>query len=277
MKSGFPSSLVILVTGASAGIGRITVQRLARQGHRFVLAARSADKLASLETELIAQGVECLSVPTDVSDPNALDKLVAAAVDRFGRIDVLINNAGIECFSPIDELAVENIAQTIETNLTGAILLTRVVVPVMRKQKFGRIVNLGSIAGKHGPAYGAVYGATKAGLIAFTQALRGELRDDGILSTVICPGFATNGGIYDEMVKATGKKAPAMLGGTTAEAVAAAIEKAIHTAPPEVIINFPWLRPVFLFRDVFPRLGEAVFLGVTLRFLKRIATHSKKP
>ncbi len=194
MSSDFPSSLVILVTGASAGIGRITVERLARKGHRFVLAARSSDKLATLESELRGQGVECLSVPTDVSDPNALDKLVAAAVSRFGRIDVLINNAGIECFCPIDELSVEHIVQTIETNLTGAILLTRIVVPVMRKQKFGRIINLGSIAGKHGPAYGAVYGATKAGLIAFTQALRGELRDDGILSTAICPDLQRTAG-----------------------------------------------------------------------------------
>ena len=277
MNSAPPTSLVVLITGASAGIGRITVERLAASGHRFVLAARSADKLTALEQQLRSMGVESLSVPTDVSDPNALEHLVTAAVNRFGRIDVLINNAGIECFSPIDELPVENIVQTIETNLTGAILLTRLVVPVMRKQKFGRIINLGSIAGKHGPAYGAVYGATKAGLIAFTQALRGELKDDGILSTVICPGFATNGGIYDDIVKATGKKAPALLGGTTAEAVAVAIEKAIRTAPPEMIVNFPWLRPIFLFRDVFPRLGEAMFLGVTLRFLRRIATHGSKP
>ncbi len=78
------------------------------------------------------------------------------------------------------------------------------------------------------------------------------------------------------MVKATGKKAPAMLGGTTAEAVAAAIETAIHKAPPEMIINFPWLRPIFLFRDMFPRIGEAVFLGVTLRFLKRVAMFGRQ-
>ncbi len=270
-----PKRLTILVTGASAGIGRITCERLAKQKHQLVLAARSVDKLAQLESELRAQGVECLSVPTDVSDPGAIERLVKAAVDRFGRIDVLVNNAGVECFSSFDELSVEQILQTIETNLTGAILLTRFVVPVMRKQGFGRIINVSSIAGKHGPAYGAVYGATKAGLIAFTQSLRGELIPAGISSTVICPGFATHGGIYDEMVKATGKKAPALLGGTTAEAVAAAIEKAIRTSPPEIMLNVPAMRPVFLFRDFFPRIGEKLILATTLRFLKRAATHGK--
>ncbi len=267
--------LTILITGASAGIGRITCERLAKQKHRFVLAARSVDKLATLESQLRSMGCECLSVPTDVSDPSAIERLVKAAVERFGRIDVLVNNAGIECFSSFDELPVDQILQTIETNLTGAILLTRFVVPVMRKQGFGRIINISSIAGKHGPAYGAVYGATKAGLIAFTQALRGELKSAGILATVICPGFATRGGIYDEIVKATGKRTPKILGGTSAETVAAAIEKAIQTAPPEMILNFPAMRPVFLFRDFFPRLGEKLILATTLKFLKRAATHGK--
>jgi short-subunit dehydrogenase len=264
--------LTILITGASAGIGRITAERLARKGHRLVLAARSADKLAAVAAELTALGAEVLTVPTDVSDPNALERLVNATMDRFQRIDVLVNNAGIECFAPFDQLSVEHILQTIETNLTGAILLTRHVVPIMRKQKFGRIINMASIAGKHGPAYGAVYGATKAGLIALTQALRGELRKDGILSTAICPGFATSGGIYDDIVKQTGRTTPLLLGGTTAEKVAAAVERAIRTAPPEVLLNFPWLRPVFLFRDAFPRLGEALFLAVTLKFLRRAGT-----
>jgi len=267
--------LTILITGASAGIGRITCERLAKQKHQFILAARSADKLAELESQLRIMGVESLSVPTDVSDPSALERLVAAAMQRFGRIDVLVNNAGVECFAPFDSLPVDQILQTIETNLTGAILLTRLVVPVMRQQGFGRIINISSIAGKHGPAYGAVYGATKAGLIAFTQALRGELAPAGIFSTVICPGFATRGGIYDEIVKATGKKTPALLGGTTAEAVAAAIEKAIRTAPPEMILNIPAMRPVFLFRDFFPRLGEKLILSTTLKFLKRAAMHGK--
>lgn len=275
MSAAAPNPLTILVTGASAGIGKITCQRLAAGRHRFVLAARSEDKLRLLASELQSAGCECLVVPTDVTSPAALKHLVEASVERFGRIDVLINNAGIECFAPFAELTDEVVQQTIATNLTSAILLTRNVVPVMQKHGFGRIINMASIAGKHGPAYGAVYGATKAGLIALTQSLRGELIPQGIYSTAICPGFATNGGIYDDIVKATGKKASILLGGTTAERVAGAVEKAIRTAPPEKILNFPALRPVFIFRDIFPRLGEKIILLTTLKFLRRAANCRK--
>jgi len=276
MTGAAPNPLTILVTGASAGIGKIICQRLAAGRHRFVLAARSEDKLQTVAAELKAAGCESLVVPTDVASPEALKRLVNAAIQKFGRIDVLINNAGIECFASFTDLTDEIIQQTIATNLTSAILLTRYVVPHMQKQGFGRIINMASIAGKHGPAYGAVYGATKAGLIALTQSLRGELIPQGIYSTAICPGFATNGGIYDDLVKATGKKASILLGGTSAERVAAAVEKAIRTAPPEKILNFPALRPVFLFRDIFPRLGEKIILWTTLKFLRR-AANCRKP
>jgi len=274
-SASVPEKLTVIVTGASAGIGRLICQRLARKQHRLVLAARSADKLAELQSELEASGCECISVPTDVADPNGLEALVKATVDRFGRIDVLVNNAGIECFSEFDQLPLDQILQTIETNLTGAIVLTRQVVPIMRKQGFGRIINMASAAGKHGPAFGAVYGATKAGLIAFTQGLRGELLPAGITATAICPGFATGGAVYDDIINATGKGTPTLMGGTTAENVAAAVEKAIRTGQPEMILNFPALRPVFLFRDVFPRLGEKLILAFTFRFFRRAASAKK--
>ncbi len=274
--SQLPSVLTILVTGASAGIGRITCQRLASGKHRFVLAARSADKLAELASELERAGCEVLAVPTDVSDSYALTRLVEASIQRFGRIDVLINNAGIECFADFDSLTFEEIQATVATNLIGAILLTRLVVPVMKHQRFGRIINMASTAGKHGPAFGAVYGATKAGLIAFTQSLRGELGPCGIAATAICPGFARDGGIYEDIVRATGRRTPPLLGGTTAGKVARAVVHAINNSPPEIILNFPALRPIFLLRDLFPRLGEKLILAATRKFLKRAtATRTK--
>ena len=274
-SASVPKNLTVIVTGASAGIGRLICQRLAAKKFNLVLAARSADKLAQLQAELSATGCECISVPTDVADPNGLEALVKAAVDRFGRIDVLVNNAGIECFAEFDQLPLEQILQTIETNLTGAIVLTRHVVPIMRQQGFGRIINMASAAGKHGPPFGAVYGATKAGLIAFTQGLRGELLPVGIAATAICPGFATGGAVYDDIIGATGKKTPTLMGGTTAEIVAKAVEKAIRTGQPEMIINFPALRPVFLIRDLFPRFGEKLILAFTFKFLRRAATIRK--
>ncbi|HQX49209.1 MAG TPA: SDR family NAD(P)-dependent oxidoreductase [Planctomycetaceae bacterium] len=271
-----PKKLTVIITGASAGLGRRICQRLGAKQFRLVLAARSVEKLAQLEAELVATGCECISVPTDVADPNALEALVKATMDRFGRIDVLINNAGIECFAEFDQLPLDQILATIETNLTGTIVLTRHVVPIMRTQGFGRIINMASTAGKHGPAFGAVYGATKAGLIAFTQGLRGELLSVGITATAICPGFATDGGVYDEIIKATGRKAPFFVGGTNADKVATAVEKAIRCGPPEMILNFPAMRPVFLFRDFFPRLGEKLILASTFKFLRRVATAHKE-
>jgi len=224
--------LTILVTGASAGLGLAICRQLAPQKPRLILAARSPQRLQAAAAELQATGCSVLAVPTDVAVPAELQRLVAAALAQFGRIDVLINNAGIECFSEFDALTEAEIEQTIATNLTGAILLTRLVVPGMKSQRFGRIINMASTAGKHGPAYGAVYGATKAGLIAFTQS--------------------------------------------TAVSVARAVESAIRTAPPERILNFPALRPMFLFRDVFPRLGERIILAVTRKFLRRAAL-AKQP
>lgn len=268
---------VVIVTGASAGIGKAICDRLSPDRFSLVLAARNPDRLRVAQTELEARGMTCLSVQTDVADPNDLERLVRETIERFGRIDVLINNAGIECFGSFDDFSTDQILQTIEINLTGSILLARLVIPYMRKQKSGVIINMASTAGKHGPAFGAVYGASKAGLIAFTQGLRGEFLAEGITATAICPGFAANGGIYDRIVSVARRTSPPLLGGTTADAVARAVERAILRGSPEIILNWPPLRPVFLFRDVFPRIGERIILAVTRKFLRRAATKPDAP
>lgn len=267
---------VIIVTGASAGIGKAICQRLGRPGQRLVLAARSLKQLDELRKEIESRGGQAIAVPTDVSDPNSLDQLISTTMQQYGRIDILINNAGIDCFGNFAELSTERILQTIETNLTGAILLTRSVVPHMLAQKSGMIVNMASTAGKHGPAFGAVYGATKAGLIAFTQGLRGELHGTGVSATVICPGFTRHGGIYDRIVAVTGKGTPSTMGGTTAEHVAAFVERSIQTDAPEAIVNWPPMRPIFAFRELFPRLGDFIIRKTTRRFLKRVADVSQQ-
>lgn len=268
---------VVVVTGASAGIGRAICERLAGGKYRLVLAARSTDKLLQLEAQLRQAGTECLSVTTDVADPNDLERLVSTVVQRFSRIDVLVNNAGVDCFGEFSKLSTEQILQTIDINLTGTIMLTHMVVPIMLQQRSGSIINISSTAGKHGPAFGSVYGATKAGLIGFTQGLRGELLSQGISATAICPGFTRDGGIYDRIVAATGKRTSPLVGGTTAVAVAAAVERAIQSGAPECIVNWPPMRPVFLLRDLFPVLGEKLILMASRRFLKRVAAVSSEP
>lgn len=258
---------IVIVTGASAGIGEQICRRLAKERPKLVLAARSEDKLNALAEQLRSEGCECLVVRTDVSDPNDLAELVERTSETYGRIDVLVNNAGVDLFQAFESSEIEDILQTIEINLTGAILLARLVIPEMLKNGSGAIINMASTAGKHTPAYASVYGATKAALIGFTQGLRGEYGSRGIRCTAICPGFTKDGGIYDRI----GKKTSLALGGTSATKVADKVVKAIHNGAPEMIINWPPMRPAMVLREIFPRLGEKIVVAVSKRFLRKAA------
>ena len=261
-----------LITGASRGIGMLVAKRLASEGMNLALAARSTDKLEQLAIELRQQGVKVIFLQTDVTKESDLVRLVDATIAEFGTIDVLVNNAGIEAFQPFQLIDSADIVQTIQTNLTASLLLTRFVLPHMLKNGRGHIVNMASTAGKFGPAFGAAYGATKAGLIAFTQSLRGELYKTGVSASAICPGFADDGGIYEVIKERTGRKMPWYVGSTSAQEVARVVVKAIQRDTPDVIVNFPALRPVFTLNQAFPRIGEWLVRVTTRRFLKQAAT-----
>ncbi|CAK7285159.1 hypothetical protein SGPA1_31032 [Streptomyces misionensis JCM 4497] len=140
---------VVLITGASRGIGRAVALAFAREGARLVLAARSAEGLAGVEDEVRALGSEALSVPTDVTSPEAVTALVDAAVARFGRIDVLVNNAGIGKVGSVESAAFEDdVRQTMRASLFGMINVTQAVLPVLRRQGSGAIVNMSSVMGR---------------------------------------------------------------------------------------------------------------------------------
>ncbi len=265
---------VAVVTGASAGIGQAVATRLAADGYAVVLAARSKDRLDQLQQKITDTGAVAVAIPCDVSDPNDLVNLTEQTLERFGRIDVLVNNAGVDCFAHFENVEIDQILQTIEVNLTGTILLTRQVIPVMLNQGAGSIINMASTAGKHCPAFGTVYGPTKAALIGFTEGLRGEFLDRGITATAICPGFTKDGGIYDRMVKTSGRRASPAVGGTNTVAVTNAVSTAIRKGPPEIIVNWPPMRPVFALKSIFPRLGEKLILAASRRFTKRVAEAS---
>jgi short-subunit dehydrogenase len=151
-------------------------------------------------------------------------------------LDLLINNAGIETISRYHTLPPSDIERTINVNLTGAMLLTRLALPEMLNRKRGHIVNISSLSAKAGPPCAEPYAASKAALIAFTESLRAEYQNTGVSASVICPGFVT-AGIYKRLVDETGFSAPKLLGTSSGDAVAQAVVRAVKDDIPEMIIN----------------------------------------
>ena len=180
---------VAIVTGASAGIGEATVRWLAREGARVVMAARRLDRLDVIRREIEAAGGVALAVAADVTSEEDRGRLVREAVNKFGRIDALVNNAGYGQRGPIETVPVDNIRQNFETNLFSLIALTQLVIPIMREQGSGRIINISSVAGRIARPLSSVYDATKHALEAISDGLRGELAPFGIEVVVIEPGF----------------------------------------------------------------------------------------
>lgn len=269
--SGSLEGQVALITGGSQGIGLVVATALARKGMNLVLAARSVGKLEAAAEELRKSGVRVLAVPTDVSQRADLERLVAAAVSEFGGIDVLVNNAGIEAFRSFHEIPVDQIEATIATNTVGSIVLTRLVIPVMLKKGRGRIINMASTAAIQAPPYGATYAATKASLLQFSMALRLEYAGSGISATAICPGFTDEGGIYEVIKNEMGRRVPFLMGGTTAEAVAKKVIKALRTDPPVIVVEQLGVRIFFVISNVFPRFGEWLTHKVATRFFRKLA------
>jgi ketoreductase len=180
-----------LITGATSGIGLATARLLAEQGHRVFVCSRNDDTLRGTVKELQNEGYEVDGVPADVSVPGDVTEFVRAAVDRFGTVDVLVNNAGRSGGGVTADLADELWNDVIATNLTSVFLVTREVLTAggMREKDRGRIINVASTAGKQGVVLGAPYSASKHGVVGFTKALGNELAPTGITVNAVCPGY----------------------------------------------------------------------------------------
>jgi NAD(P)-dependent dehydrogenase (short-subunit alcohol dehydrogenase family) len=182
-------SQIVIVTGASSGIGEAAARRLAGEGATVVIAARRADRLEALKREIESAGGRALALAGDVTSPQDRERLVQETMRAFGRIDGLVNNAGYGQRGPIELVPVEAIRQNFETNLFSLIALTQLVIPIMRTQQSGRIINISSVAGRIARPLSSVYDATKHALEAISDGMRGELAPLGIKVVVIEPGF----------------------------------------------------------------------------------------
>lgn len=181
---------VAIVTGASRGIGRAIALELAKAGATVVVNyARSAEAALEVVQMIEQQGGTAIAIAADVSVPEQVDTLVAKTVDTYGRVDVLVNNAGITRDTLLLRMSLEDWQAVINLNLTGVFLCTRAVSKLMLKQKRGRIINIASVAGQMGNPGQANYSAAKAGVIGFSKTVAKELASRGITVNAVAPGF----------------------------------------------------------------------------------------
>jgi NAD(P)-dependent dehydrogenase (short-subunit alcohol dehydrogenase family) len=187
---------VAVVTGGSIGLGRQMAEGLAEAGADLVLCARKKERCEKAAKELEALGADTLALGCDVEKPPEVQAVVDATIERFGRLDILINNAGTSWGAPVEEMTLEQWNKVIETNLTGTFLFSQAAGKVMAAQKSGKIINITSVAGIHGapPAFQAIgYHASKGGVIAFTKDLACKWGQHNIQVNAIAPGwFPTN-------------------------------------------------------------------------------------
>ncbi len=179
---------VVVITGASSGLGEATARLLSAQGAHVVLGARRADRIQRLADELRADGRKAIALETDVTRCDQVKRLVDAAVQAFGRVDVMINNAGLMPLSPLERLKIEDWDRMIDVNVKGVLYGIAAALPHMKRQKAGHFINVSSVAGHKVRPGNAVYAATKHAVLALSEGLRMEAKPYNIRTTVVSPG-----------------------------------------------------------------------------------------
>jgi len=232
---------------------------LAAEKMNLVLAARSLPETEAVAEEMRALGVKAIAVQCDVTNAADRARLIETAKAEFGRMDVLVNNAGIELTAHFESQPDEEIASVIEVNLTSAMQLTRLALPHMLAKKSGHVVNIASLAGKVPVPFSVPYAASKAGMIGFTESFRGEFRKRGVSASVICPGLVSEAGMYAQMQEDSGVKENFLAGTVSPAKVAADVVKAIKKDRPEMLVYRGPGRLVSGLAELTPGVFERVF------------------
>jgi NADP-dependent 3-hydroxy acid dehydrogenase YdfG len=238
------SSSVVAVTGASSGIGEATALACARAGAAVALAARRGERIEALAARITEEGGRAIAIPTDVGDETQARAFIERTHSKLGRLDVLVNNAGVMLLGPIENAPTDEWRRMIEANVFGVLYCTHAALPLMRQQGGGHIVNVSSVAGRVARAGSGVYNLTKFGVGAFSESLRQEGVEIGVRVTLIEPGAVATelpGHNRPEVLEQMAKR----FAGVTpleAEDIARAILYAIGQ-PPNVSINEVLVRP----------------------------------
>ena len=229
---------VVAITGASAGIGRATAVRLARDGAAVAMCARRREMLEAAARDVDAAGGEALPIVADVTSVDDMERFVSAAVDRFGRLDVIICNAGFGIAGTIDDISPDQMRKLVDINYMGTFYAARAALRVFRRQHHGHVVIISSIVGKRGVPYMGAYAATKFAQVGMAECLRAEVAGSPIHVSVVYP-VSTESEFFDVMSRETGTAITHAFGPRQDTSVVAdAIARAIERPVPEVFPHF---------------------------------------
>jgi len=244
----------ILVTGASQGIGRALAERAAARGARVLAAARSLGLLQQLQAEVGARGGRLEIVQADVANRDDRRRLLDAALERFGGLDILINNAGVGATGPFADAAPERLRTIMEVNFFGLTETTRLLLPLLKQGQQPAIVNISSVIGKRALPGSSEYCASKFAVQGFSEALRAELAKDGVDVLVVCPG-RTRTQFVDNLLEKKTARAADRFRGQSAEHVAEATLRALERGKNEICLSLSgWL--LVTANRFFPRLVD---------------------
>ncbi|MCB1033452.1 MAG: 3-oxoacyl-ACP reductase FabG [Acidobacteria bacterium] len=178
-----------VVTGGGRGIGAAVARALAAEGAAVVISARSTAEIEDLAVELRKSGGQAWAAPCDVTDPEQVSALAREARERLGQVDILVNNAGIAASAPLKRIRLDHWNRIFAVNATGTFLCTQAFLPDMVQRRWGRVVNVASIAGLSGAAYISAYAASKHAVVGFTRCIAAEVAPSGVTVNAVCPGY----------------------------------------------------------------------------------------
>ncbi len=263
----------VLVTGGSRGLGLVLARQLLDKGARVAICARLQDELDRAFIDLASHAGHILAIPCDITDANQVVEMVTIMEERWGRIDVLINNAGTIGVGPLETMTVADFEEAMAINFWGPLFTSLAVLPAMRRQGVGRIVNIASIGGKVSVPHLVPYSASKFALVGLSQGLRAELAKDGIVVTTVCPGLMRTGSPRNANFKGQHQAEYAWFSisdsmpgiSMSAERAARKIIAACCRGDAEVVLGLP-ARMAVAFQEMFPGLA-ADLLGLVNRVL----------